>query len=143
MNSLFAWVLVVHVVGFVFWIGGLLAATLMLAAHTGEGSVNGRQALAGLEKRLLSGFAAPGALLTILAGIAMLRIQPEYLREGWLHAKLFLVLIVLILHVMVATRATGFRAGRIELQRRECMMLHGAISLMFLGIVVLVLVKPF
>ncbi len=143
IHSPIAWALVVHAIGFVFWIGGLLAATMVMAAHTRETSLDGRQALARLEKRLLNGFAAPGALLTILAGITMLWVQPDYLHEAWLHAKLLLVLIILILHVLTVTRAAAFGAGRIELQRRECMMLHGAISFMFLGIVILVVVKPF
>lgn len=143
MNSPMAWVLAVHIVGFVFWMGGLLAGTIVMASHTREQSPEGRRALSTLEKRLLDGFALPGALLTILAGLAMVWIQPEYLREPWLHFKLFLVLIMLVVHVVVARRDAAFRAGKIELQRRECMILHGAISLLFLGIVILVLVKPF
>jgi Zn-dependent protease len=40
-------------------------------------------------------------------------------------------------------RATAFLAGRVELSRRECMALHGTISLVFFGILILVLLKPF
>jgi hypothetical protein len=40
-------------------------------------------------------------------------------------------------------RTKAFLAGRAELQRRECTVLHGAISLVFFGILILVLLKPF
>ena len=73
----------------------------------------------------------------------MVVIQPAYLHQGWLHAKLFLVAILIALDLIVHARARAFQAGRIELRRRECKMLHGAISLVFLGILVLVMIKPF
>ncbi|MGB7592593.1 MAG: hypothetical protein WBO19_15265, partial [Terriglobia bacterium] len=40
-------------------------------------------------------------------------------------------------------RTTAFLAGRAVLRRRECMALHGGISLVFFAILILVLLKPF
>ena len=69
--------------------------------------------------------------------------HPHYLLEHWLHAKLLLVLVLIVLDLRVYFRAAAFLAGRVELHRRECMALHGAISLVFFGILILVLLKPF
>ncbi len=143
MNSPSAWALVFHVVGFVFWIAGLLIVTQVLATHTQERIPEARQVLARLEMKLLKGMAHPGAALTIIAGIVVVAIQPDYLHQPWLHAKLFLVAILTGLHLIIYVRAKAFQAGRIELQRRECKALHGVISLLFLGIVILVMIKPF
>lgn|SRR5437667_4547732 len=143
MNSPVAWVLVFHILGFVFWTAGLLVATQVLATHTQEKSDEVRRVLSRLETKLLNGVAHPGAAITVVAGIAVVAIQPAYLHQGWLHAKLFLVAILIALDLIVHARARAFQTGRIELRRRECKMLHGAISLVFLGILVLVMIKPF
>lgn len=143
MNSPVAWALVFHILGFVFWVGGLLVTTTVLALHTQQEAPESRLPLEHLEVKLLKGMAHPGAAVTVLAGLAVVWIQPGYLREHWLHAKLFLVAILMALDLIVYRRAKAFHKGEIKLERRECMILHGVISLVFLGIVILVLIKPF
>jgi putative membrane protein len=143
MNSPVAWALVFHIIGIVFWIGGLLTTTTVLALHTGETRPESRVVLEHLEVKLLKGMAHPGAAIAVLAGATVLWIQPGYLHQHWLHAKLFLVAILIALDLIVYTRAKAFHKGEIKLERRECMILHGAISLVFLGILIMVLIKPF
>ncbi len=143
MNSSVAWALVFHILGFVFWMGGLLVVTQVLAMHTEETAPEARDALTRLENKLLRGIIHPGAAITVVAGIVVVVLQPDYWHQTWLHAKLTLVAILIALDLIVYFRAKAFHAGRIELQRRECKMLHGAISLVFLGILVLVMIKPF
>ena len=143
MNSPIAWALVFHIVGFVFWMGGLLTVTQVLAAETREQSPEGRLALKKLEIKLMKGIAHPGAAITIIAGIIIIALVPGYLYQAWLHAKLTLVAILIGLDFVVYWRAKEFHAGRIELKRKECMILHSAISLDFLAILILVMIKPF
>lgn len=138
-----AWMLVVHLVGLVFWMGSLLAVTHVLAVHTGESSEEARAALARLETKLLKGLAHPGAALMTISGIVLLRLLPYALHENWMYLKIVLVLILIALDLRVTFRAKAFVAGKIELQRGECMMLHGLIAAVILAIIVLVLVKPF
>lgn len=142
MNSPVAWALLFHIFGIVFWIGGLLIVTQVLAMHAGEESLDGRRAFERMEVKLLNGMAHPGAAIAVLAGIAVLVIQPDYLHQHWLHAKLLLVLVMIVLDLVVYRRAKQLNLGE-KLTRRHFMMLHGAISLVFLGILVLVMIKPF
>jgi protoporphyrinogen IX oxidase len=143
MNSPVAWALVFHVVGFVFWMAGLLVATQIVSAHIEETSPTARQALARLESKLLRGVAHPGAVITVLAGITVLWMQPGYLQQHWLQAKLFLVAILIGLDLVLTWRINAFQAGRIELPHWESKAHHGAISLVFLVTVILVMIKPF
>lgn len=143
MNSGVAWALVFHVVGFVFWMAGLLMATQALAAQAEETAPEARAALARYEMKLIKGFVYPGAAITVVAGAAILWLQPDYLHQGWLHAKLFLVLLLLGLNVIVHLRAKAFAAGQAELRKGHGRMLHGIASLLFLLIVILVMIKPF
>ena len=115
----------------------------MLAQHTQEPAEEAREALGRLEMKLLKGLTHPGAALMVISGSIMLMEDPYFLRTNWLHFKLVLVVVLILLDLRVYFRARAFNAGKIELKRSECMMLHGAIALVFTGILILVLTKPF
>jgi protoporphyrinogen IX oxidase len=138
-----AWTLVFHIIGLVFWLGSLLVVTQILAIHTEETSSETRAMLGRLESKLLKGLAHPGAAIMVITGLVLLFREPGYLRENWLHAKLLLVVVLIGLDLRLTFQARRLRAGKIELSRRECMVLHGAISLVFLVILILVMIKPF
>jgi protoporphyrinogen IX oxidase len=138
-----AWTLVFHICGLVFWLGSLLVVTQILALHTEETSPETRVTLGRLEMKLLRGLAHPGAAIMVVTGFILLGLDPNYLREHWLHAKLLCVVILVVLDLRLTFRARAYQQGNIELTRRECMFLHGAISLVFLVILILVLIKPF
>jgi putative membrane protein len=138
-----AWVLVFHLTGLVFWLGSLLVVTHVLAVHSEEPSMEARAVLGRLEMKLLKSLAHPGAALMVITGIILIAEKPHYLREHWLHVKLLLVALLIVLDLRVYFRTTASLAGRAELRRRECMALHGAISLVLFGILILVLLKPF
>jgi putative membrane protein len=141
---LLPWILVFHLIGLVFWLGSLLTVTHILAAHAGEPSVEVRQALGRLEMKLLKGLAHPGAALMVISGVVMIFTNPGYyLHATWLHLKLLLVVVLIVLDLRVTFRARAFQSGRTEMRRSECMALHGAIALVFFLILILVLVKPF
>jgi putative membrane protein len=138
-----AWTLVFHAIGLVFWLGSLLVVTHILAIHTEEESPEARAALSGLESKLLRGLAHPGAAIMIVTGFILIAHDPNYLRQYWLHAKLLLVVILIVLDLRLTFRARAFQEGRIALTRRECMALHGAIALILFAILILAFVKPF
>ncbi len=138
-----AWTIVFHLVGLVFWLGSLLAVTDVLAAHSRETSTEARAALGRLEMKLLKGLAHPGAALMVITGILLLYQLPLALHELWLYMKLLLVLVLIGLDLRIYFRSIAFQASRVEMHRGECMMLHGIIAFVFLGILILVLTKPF
>lgn len=138
-----AWTLVFHIIGLVFWLGGLIVVTHVLAQHTDEPFPEAGEALTRLESKLLKGVVHPGAALMVITGAILVTRNPEYLREHWLQAKLVLVIILITLDLIVYFRTKAFHAGTVKLQRRECVALHGAITLVFFAILILVLTKPF
>jgi protoporphyrinogen IX oxidase len=138
-----AWTLVFHIIGLVFWLGSLLVVTQILAIHSEENSPATRLTLSRLESKLLRGLAHPGAALTVVTGSILVSQDPGYLREHWLHAKLLLVVVLIALDLRLTFRTRALHEGKVEMSRRECLILHGAISLVFFVILILVLIKPF
>lgn len=133
------WVVLFHIVGMVFWIGGLLVATALLGQHAMEDYPEGRAALGQAELRMLSGMANPGAAIAVITGIILAALRWHHLLHAtWFQAKLALVVCLLVLHGITYSRAKRFVAGRLIVPRKNWMILHGAISLVFFLILICV-----
>jgi putative membrane protein len=133
--------LVGHIFGLVFWVGGLLVTSMALTRHTQESSQDARDALARLERIYLRGLADPGALLTILAGAGLISTNSHYyLHAPWLHTKLAFVLLLIGLHGYLAMKTKAFGSGKVTLQRSEARMMVLAALFLFLSILIATLV---
>jgi putative membrane protein len=134
---------VFHLVGMVFWMGGLLIVTNLLSAHTQETSEDGGRVLGRMEMKLLKGLALPGGAIVLVTGLFLIFTNRQYyFHADWLWAKLFLVAMLAGLHAIVHLRTKSLVAGEARLRRSECVAYHSVIALLFLGILILVLVKP-
>ncbi|MGH9447340.1 MAG: CopD family protein [Terriglobia bacterium] len=137
---MFLWTLLFHVVGLVFWVGGLLVATSIFGQYSDERSPEARTALGQAGTRMLSGMANPGAIITVITGIILVDLRgAEILRTTWLQAKIILVVCLLIMHGIGYVRARKLLTGKLRVPRKSWMVLHGAISLVFFGILICVL----
>jgi putative membrane protein len=131
------WLLAGHVFGLVLWISGLLATTILLRRHLQESSPDAQQALARVERIVLRGLADPGALVTILAGIALVTTnRPYYLGARWLYIKLAFVLIMILLHGVIAMRAKATAAGRSAADAGQAKTLMILVLLVFVSILI-------
>ena len=138
-----AWLLVLHLPAMVLWIGSLLVVTSILAAHCREAGVEARNALARLENKIFRRMVHPGAALMVITGVLLVLAEPQfYMREPWLHAKLLLVVFLVGLDLRIYFRAKAFQSGKVEMQRGECIGLRAGVAAVFLGILILVIIKP-
>jgi len=133
---------VAHVIGIVVWVGGLLAATHAFASRLAETTPEGQNALARLQQKLLRGLAHPGAAVAVLAGAAMLVIHPAYFQQGWLHAKLGLVALLILVDLWFTFRVRAFQAGHGPSTAGQARLAHVSIWLLLLAIVIVVVIKP-
>ena len=132
-----AWLLVFHIFGFTLWVSGLLMTTFVLLRHIGETAPEARAGLAVVERLGLRAMGDPGAFLAILAGIMLITTNSSYyLHARWLHIKLIFVLLMIALHVIVATRSKAFTSGRITLDRGYVRLLFIVIILVFISILI-------
>ena len=132
-----AWLLVLHILGFTLWISGLLMTTFVLLRHIGVTAPEARASLAGAEKLALRALGDPGAFLAILAGILLITTNRSYyLHARWLHIKFIFVVLLIALHVIVATRTKAFASGRITLDRSYVRLLSIVIVLVFISILI-------
>ncbi len=120
-----------------------MVVTQILAVHVTEHSLEVSAILSRLETKLLKGLAHPGAAIMVITGFILAYRNPQYLQQSWLQAKLLLVVILVGIDLRLTFQVKSCHQGRVELTRRDCMLFHGAISLLFLVILVLAVIKPF
>lgn len=132
-----AWTLVVHIFGIVLWIGGLLMTTILLSRHAQETSPEARAALSRLEKKSMRALADPGALLTILAGVALIFSNPSYyVHATWLHFKLTFVVVLIILHAFIGIEMKSQQKGTRAMTPGKAWFLLGGVLVVFLCILI-------
>src|SRR5690606_26918233 len=95
-----------------------------------------------MERRLL-GITHIGAVLALAFGIALVVAFPAWLQQGWLHAKLALVLLLLGYHGWCMALARALREGRNRHGSRWFRIFNEVPALLLVAIVCLVVVKPF
>jgi protoporphyrinogen IX oxidase len=138
------WLKALHVVFVVTWFAGLFYLPRLFVYHAAAGS--GERLLAErfavMERRLFV-MMTIGAALAIAFGIAMIAAAPAYLQAGWLHAKLGLVLLLLLYHIWCWRLMRALAAGEASHSDRWYRMFNEVPGLLLIAIVILAVVKPF
>ncbi len=134
--------LVFHLFGVVFWVGSLLIVSSLMGLVADEvGAAQERMIVA--ANRLFMVSANVGAAVTIAFGILAIVAEPAVLTRGWLHLKLALVVLMLVIHARLYQRIRALKEAPLTARKREFSTIHGLISLLLLGILMLVFLRPF
>ena len=79
------WVLTFHLFGVIFWLGGLLVITSLLALVADEVGV-AKERFIVAARRLFIGCNI-GAAVAIVFGFVLIAFEPEVMRQGWFHTE--------------------------------------------------------
>jgi putative membrane protein len=142
MYFLRGFILSLHIFSVIFWLGGLLMITSLLARVPEEVGLP-KERILGAARELFESTINLGAALTIILGLALIIMDPSVLRHGWLHAKLLLVAILLFYHVRFYRRIKFLENNPSQSTRREFRVIHGMVSALLIAILVLTVIKPF
>lgn len=142
MYALRGCILALHIFGVVYWIGGLLMIASLLARVPDEVGLP-KERFLGVARGLFQTATNVGAATTIGLGILLILMDPAVLRQGWLHAKLLLVAVLLFYHVRFYRRIMFLEDHPSQSTRREYRVIHGLVSLLLIAILLLAVMKPF
>jgi putative membrane protein len=95
-----------------------------------------------MERRLLKAIINPAMIVTWLAGL-YLAWAGQWLSAGWLQIKLLLVLILSGIHGFFSRCVRDFAAERNTRSQRFYRIINEIPTVLMIGIVILVVVKPF
>jgi len=140
---IYLWLKALHVVAVIAWMAGLLYLPRLFVYHCAAqaGSVQS-ETFKVMERRLLKAIMNPAMAAVWLLGV-VLAWQGGWLTSGWLLAKLALVLGLSALHRILARQVKIFAADKNTRPARYFRILNEVPTLLMIGIVILVVVKPF
>ena len=136
------WIKAFHIIFVVAWFAGLLYLPRLFVYHCEVKDTEGYARFCIMEKRLYA-ITTIGMLGAWIFGLWTLLLVPAYLKMGWLHAKLLLVLVLSGYHGWLKTRLRAFAEARNDKSPRFYRIVNEVPALMLVVIVILVVVKPF
>ena len=90
-----------------------------------------------MERRLLRGILNPAATASVLAG-AWLAWDAKLCTDGWFHAKVALVVVLLGFHLFLSRQVKAFQEDRNDHSSRFYRLINELPAVLMLGIVALV-----
>ncbi|WP_440224113.1 CopD family protein [Dokdonella sp. MW10] len=139
------WLKAFHVVFVVTWFAGLFYLPRLFVYHAEAREPVVRERLKVMERRLLV-MTHIGGTLAAVFGIALAAWWMAHgagFLGGWFHAKLALVVLLVAYHVTLARMVRTFARDANTRSSRWLRLFNEAPVLLLVGIVVLVVVKPF
>ncbi|HEY2344635.1 MAG TPA: CopD family protein [Xanthomonadaceae bacterium] len=136
------WIKAFHIVFVVTWFAGLFYLPRLFIYHREATDMVSRARFVTMERRLLA-ITHIGGALALGFGIALLLQMPGFMQQGWLHAKLGLVVLLVGYHGWCIKLTSDFRHGRPVPGSRWLRWFNEVPALLLIGIVCLVVVKPF
>ena len=140
---MYEWVKALHVIAVIAWMAGMLYLPRLFVYHC-EAEIGSKQSetFKVMEGRLLKAIINPAMGVTWLAGL-YLAWSGSWFSAGWLHGKLLLVLILSGVHGFFARCVKDFAADRNKRSQKFYRIINEVPTLLMIGIVILVVVKPF
>ena len=135
------WLKAFHVVFVVTWFAGLFYLPSLFIYHAAARDRTSLERFVVMERRLFF-IMTLGALVAVLFGTAMVLNAPDYLKLGWLRAKLLLVAGLVAYHAVCYRLMLDLRAGRPARSQRWYRLFNEVPALFLIAIVVLAVVKP-
>jgi putative membrane protein len=142
-SNAYPWIKALHVVAIISWMAGMLYLPRLFVYHaeTPVGSAQS-ETFKVMEQRLLNLITTPAMVIAWVAGV-WLAWQGGFWGAPWLHAKLALVLALSGLHGYFSAATRAFREDRNTKPARYWRIVNEVPALLMIGIVILVIVKPF
>ena len=139
----YLWLKAAHVLAIISWLAAVLYLPRLFVYHTGVAA--GSQAsetFKVMERRLLNAIANPAMAASWILGLWIAYLG-GWFASGWLHAKLLLVLVLSGYTGFLSKQVRVFAADANTRSARFFRILNEVPTVLMIGIVILVIVKPF
>ena len=135
------WIKAWHIIFMVTWFAGLFYLPRLFVYHAMSSDEPSNARFKIMERKLFYGIMTPGAVLTIAFG-TWLWLGYGF-NGGWLHAKVSLVVLLVLYHLYCGKLVRDFANDRNRHSHVFYRWLNEAPVLALIAIVILVEVKPF
>jgi putative membrane protein len=140
---MYEWLKAFHVLAVISWMAGMLYLPRLMVYHVDAppGSVQS-ETFKVMERRLLRGIMTPSMIVTWVLGLYLAWAAFGF-KGGWLHGKILLVVLLSGVHGYLVGRVRDFANDRNTKSGRFYRVINEVPAVLMVGIVILVIVKPF
>ena len=140
---MYEWIKALHVIAVISWMAGMLYLPRLFVYHCDvpPGSPQS-ETFKVMERRLLKVIINPAMGVTWLAGLWLIW-KGGWISSGWLHGKLALVIALSAVHGFFSRWVKDFAADRNTRSAKFYRIINEVPTVLMIGIVILVIVKPF
>jgi putative membrane protein len=136
------WLKALHILAVISWMAGMLYLPRLYVYHAecGPGTPQA-ETFKTMERRLLRQIMNPAMIVVWITG-PLLAWRMGMWKDGWLHAKFALVVLLTVYHHLLGLWRKDFAADRLPHDARFFRLVNEVPALLLIGIVVLVVLKP-
>jgi protoporphyrinogen IX oxidase len=140
---MYEWIKALHVIAVISWMVGMLYLPRLFVYHC-DAEIGSKQSetFKVMERRLLKAIINPAMIATWLAGL-YLAWSGHWFSAPWFHAKLLLVLILSAFHGFFSRWVRAFAVDLNPHSPKFYRIINEVPTVLMIGIVVLVIVRPF
>jgi putative membrane protein len=140
---MYEWIKALHVIAVIAWMAGMLYLPRLFVYHCeAEGGSRQSGTFKVMERRLLTAIMNPAMIVTWLSGL-YLGWTGHWFSTPWLHGKLLLVLLLSGLHGFFSRCVKDFATDHNTRSQKFYRVINEVPTILMIGIVILVVVKPF
>jgi putative membrane protein len=141
-SGLYLWLKALHVIAVISWMAGMLYLPRLFVYHC-DAEIGSRQSetFKVMERRLLRAIINPAMIVTWVLGLWLAH-ESGFVKAGWLHAKLALVIAMSAIHGFYVRWVRAFAEDRNVHSQKFYRVMNEIPTLLMIGIVILVIVKP-
>lgn len=140
----YLWLKAFHVIAVIAWMAGILYLPRLFVYHAAaaKGSEMS-ETFKTMEAKLLRIIMNPAMIAAWLFGLLMLWANPALLEQGWMHGKLFLVVLMSVMHMVFAKWRKVFAVDANTRPDKVYRLWNEVPALLMVMIVILAIAKPF
>ncbi|HRI76440.1 MAG: protoporphyrinogen oxidase HemJ [Alphaproteobacteria bacterium] len=141
----YLWFKALHLMAVISWMAGIFYLPRLYVYHAeAEKGSELSETLKIMERKLLKIIMNPAMIATWVLGLLMLHANPEIMTgQGWMHAKLTLVLCMSGFHGYLAYTRKIFLRDENKKTHKFYRKINEVPTLLMMAIVILAVVKPF
>ena len=141
---MYEWIKALHVIAVISWMAGMLYLPRLFVYHC-EAEIGSKQSetFKVMERRLLKAIINPAMIVTWLAGLYLAWAGHWYLVAAGFTPSLLLVLVLSGVHGFFSRCVKDFAADRNTRSQKFYRIINEVPTVLMIGIVILVVVKPF
>ena len=137
------WIKALHIIAMTCWFAAIFYLPRLFVYHAMSDDRISCDRFAVMERKLFWGIGTPAMIATLVFGGWLLHYIPGYLSAGWMHAKLALVVLTVIYHHLCIIYMKQLASGSCKRSHKYFRAFNEVPVFFLLGIVLLVVVKPF